>query len=484
MIGGSALETIRLLQEELAAGNKDALALAMELEDQVALRTAELQEARAELQKIDADLLYFILELEDLVSKRTSEVTARSQELERRLEERSAQVAAASHHRGQFLADLAHELRGPLTAILGLSQSLRGAILAPRHRESAEQIHRAGELLLEAVTGVLEFARIEAGQVPVSRAQLDLNQLIRDLDWMFRLQAEARQVTLTVEAGSLPGCVQADEAMLRQILMSLVGNAIKSTGPGVVSIRAAATPGAAGSADLEVVAKDTGPGLPPDGTTGEPQPSPLPGPGLGLALSQQFARLMGGELTQSGGDGAVRRFRLRLPLQACAEAAPGPGSARGRSPRLPMGHEPVKVLVVDDREDNRLMVVKPLRRAGFLTQEAEDGPSALALLQSWQPQAVFLGLGLADLGGLEVLRRLRATGPGRSALAVAVATGAFQDNRQAALAAGADDFLGLPFRDEDLFEKLRTHLDITYDGPEPGPPRTCAGRPGSSGSKP
>lgn len=380
-------------------------------------------------------------------------------------------VRRANQAKSAFLANMSHEIRTPLTAILGFSQLLlREAGLLPHQRDHVATINRSGEHLLALINDILEISRIEAGRVSLRPVSLDLHTLVQDLAEMFQVRADAKRLALRVELeGDVPQAVVADENKLRQIFINLLGNAITFTERGTVVCRVAAIRRADGTLRLSVDVGDTGPGIAPADQGRLFQAfeqiasgNKAAGTGLGLAISRQFARLMGGDITVQSDLGKGSRFHLDVPLE---QADPGAvirsGSYRpvvGIGP----GRGPLRILVVDDEPDTRVLLTETLIAVGFETREAVDGDGAIAAFEAWRPHAILMDMRMPGMSGHEATRRIKATAQGRATPVIAITASAFDENRQEALEAGVDGFIGKPFPEAELLEKLRACLGLEY----------------------
>ncbi len=267
---------------------------------------------------------------------------------------------AANRAKSVFLASMSHEIRTPMNAILGFSQLLLGdSGLAPRQREQLRAINRSGEHLMGLIDDILEMSKIEAGRVGVDRAEVDLHNVFWDVESMFRMRAEAKGLAFEVERpAGLPRRVVTDERKLRQILINLVGNAVKFTATGGLKVRVAAGPAGGPERLLVVEVEDSGPGISEEElprlfqrfeqtrtgreTTG--------GTGLGLAISRGFAHLLGGEITVASRVGRGSVFTVTLPVGAAARPAPLATPPARHVAGLPPGETRRRILVVDDVE--------------------------------------------------------------------------------------------------------------------------------------
>jgi signal transduction histidine kinase/ligand-binding sensor domain-containing protein/CheY-like chemotaxis protein len=413
--------------------------------------------------------------LELLVHERTGELRVALAELQRAKEA----AEAANQAKSTFLANISHELRTPLNAILGFSQLLlRGGEhnLAPSQREDLAVINRSGEHLLGLINDVLEMSKIEAGRQRLNEHDFDLHQTLSGLEEMFRLRANDRGIGLRFLVDpAVPRFIRADEGKLRQILLNLLGNAVKFTTEGDVTLEAQLLNGHS----LRLAVHDTGPGIPPDeqeiifipfmqSTTGQQSQE---GTGLGLTISRQFAQLMGGDLTLRSQPGDGSTFTLTIPVQVVEDAAPIPAPLPRRVLGLAPGQPLYRLLIVDDRAVNRRLLVRMLAPLGFSLREATTGEEALALWESWAPHLIWMDMRLPGIDGYTLTRRIKATRRGQATVIVALTASALEEDRAGVLAAGCDDYIRKPFREEELMAALERHLHVRFLSEEtPAPP--------------
>jgi signal transduction histidine kinase/CheY-like chemotaxis protein/ligand-binding sensor domain-containing protein len=398
-------------------------------------------------------------------------VKARTQELAEKvvlLQDSESRALAASRAKSSFLANMSHELRTPLNGILGFAQLLaRREGRGPEDREGLSVILKSGEHLLGLINDVLSLSKIEAGRVTLDAAPFDLAALVRDVEDVLRLRADAKGLALRCELGeALPRAVRGDEGRLRQVLTNLVGNAVKFTEKGGVTLRASWTDG---RARFEVA--DTGPGIDAAEMASLFEPfvqtetgrRSKEGTGLGLALSRDLARLMGGDVTVTSAKGKGSTFVVDIALpEAPADALAS--RDRRRVASLAPGQD-VKVLVVDDVALNRTVLARLLASVGFRVEEAASGEETLEKRRSFRPDLIWMDKRMPGLDGLETTRRIRAeearTGERRVKI-VALSASALEHERGAILEAGCDDFVAKPFREATVFETMRRHLGVTY----------------------
>ncbi|HND40044.1 MAG TPA: AAA family ATPase, partial [Accumulibacter sp.] len=378
---------------------------------------------------------------------------------------------AANRAKSVFLANMSHELRTPLNAILGFSELMwRDEATTDPQRQRLDIINRSGKHLLALINDVLDMAKIEAGRVQLEIAPFDLRELTGDLMDLMRVRAVEKNLELQLEQSSeLPRLIRGDETKLRQVLVNLLGNAIKFTREGRVSLRLGAESDPHGLR-LLIDVEDSGPGISPQDQARifEPfvqleQAAPQNGTGLGLTISRQFVHLMGGQLTLTSQLGQGSCFRVELPVEA---AAPSEVSVEVDDDRevvgLVAGQPVYRILIVEDQPENALLLRTWLEGTGFQTQIAENGEQGVALFQAWQPHLIWMDRRMPEMDGLEATRQIRALDGGRAVKIVAVTASVFADEDAAMLAAGIDDVLHKPVQSSAIFDCLARMLGVSY----------------------
>jgi CheY-like chemotaxis protein/two-component sensor histidine kinase len=381
----------------------------------------------------------------------------------------------ANKAKSTFLANMSHEIRTPMNAILGFSQLLlRSQDLNPVHREHLETIRRSGEHLLAIINDILEMSKIESGRVTLNPAPFDLHSLLADMEQMFLGSAGAKGLHFTlIREEGVPPCINADQARLSEVLINLLGNAVKFTDFGSVTLRVGAKRDPEGRCRLTAEVIDTGCGVPEDQRTRlfhyfeQITLTNEAGTGLGLAISREFARMMGGDISFASRPGGGSVFRVEIPVEECDRAAVGIRATFPPVLRLAPGQPPIRVLVADDKRDNRSLLSGLLGQLGFETREAADGAEAVAIYEDWRPQLVLMDLRMPVMDGYEAIAAIRAARGGSGVKIVAVSASAFEENRQKSRDAGADDFLSKPFKEGDLLRKIRHLLHVEYEYAEP-----------------
>jgi len=422
------------------------------------------------------------------------EVSAREFNLSQAVEQRTAQLAdsmkeaekaqakaeSADRAKSQFLANMSHELRTPLNAILGFTQLMlrspsgsageSNTLSRQTQQRYLDTINRSGEHLLALINNVLEMSKIEAGRIAFQATDFDLFALLDTLQQMLRLKAESKGLQLKFERSSnVPQFVRTDEAKLRQVLINLLGNAIKFTEVGSVALRVERGE----ECTLHFTVTDTGAGIAlserdrlfdPFVQTATGVQS-QEGTGLGLSISRKFVQLMGGEIAVEStvGQGSIFRFEIQVELIA-DRAIELPKQARSIV-GLAAGQTPYRILVVDDRLENRQLLVELLIPIGFEVQTANNGQEAIGLWQSWQPHLIWMDIRMPIMDGYVATQQIKARSQASSLpspIIIALTGSAFEEERQVALAAGFDDFVRKPFRTDTIFAKMAEYLGVCY----------------------
>jgi PAS domain S-box-containing protein len=381
-------------------------------------------------------------------------------------------IQRAHETKSLFLANMSHEIRTPMNAILGFSQLLlKDRALGPAQRQHLDTIVRSGQHLLAVINDILDMSKIEAGRIELSVAAFDLRDLVSDLAAIFRLRTNAKGLLFRVEmAEDVPFVVLGDGHKLRQIFTNLLSNAIKFTERGQVIWRLRGERAAGGAWRLLVDVEDTGPGIPAADlgrifdafvqiSTGAHTGG---GAGLGLAISREFVRLMGGTISVDSllGKGSCFHLAVRLE-QGDASLAAGRGWAR-RVVGIRPGQTVFRVVVAGGESDGAERLVPILEAVGFETRPAVQMDEVLSVIEQWSAHVVFVNLGGCPQSGFEIIGRVKASAKGKRTPVVALVVRDDEPVREQALAAGADDVLGMPLREPEVFEKLWACLGVEY----------------------
>ena len=384
------------------------------------------------------------------------------------------QAEAASQAKSEFLANMSHELRTPLNAILGFTQLLdRDPNLSADQVEYLGIIDRSGEHLLALINDVLEMSKIEAGQARLQERSFDLYHQLEGLEEIFGLRAQRKGLHLLFTRDeSVPQHVVSDEGKLGQILSNLLGNAIKFTQEGSVSLRLTAQPSQPGMMTLRFEVEDSGPGISREELPeifdafyqSEAGRDAHEGTGLGLTISRQFVQLMGGdiEVTSQPGQGSCFRFDVQVRLDPREAADAWVTRPRRRVIGLEPTQPTYRLLVAEDSPTNRELLTKLLAPMGFEVHETCDGLEAIEAWERWEPDLIWMDMRMPVMDGYEATRRIKAAPGGDDTVIIALTASAFEEDREKILAAGCDDFMRKPFREEGIFDLLAKHLGVRY----------------------
>jgi PAS domain S-box-containing protein len=391
---------------------------------------------------------------------------------ERDAELRRAKDAAeaATRAKSEFLANMSHELRTPLNGVLGYSQLLqRDRTMNAGQRDALEAISRCGSQLLDLINDVLDLSKIEAGRLDIEEGLTDLEELVTDLNYVVGEAANRKGLKLTMSVGpDVPHLVVLDGRHLRQVLLNLLGNAIKFTESGNVQLLITVA-----DERLAFEVTDTGVGIEPEALTEifaafaqTKTGAAAGGTGLGLAISNYLVTKMKGHLKVESAIGKGSRFWFTLPLVRGAPTMRSGASSIGAAlpaldARLAPGLQ-LTALVVDDSTANRRILASLLESAGIDVITAAGGLEAIELARAHRPAVVFMDLKMSDLDGLEATRRLGHDPVTAAIPVIAVTASAFGDSRQAAREAGCRDYLTKPIRAQSLFGVLQTHLGVRF----------------------
>ena len=399
-----------------------------------------------------------------------AEIVAKNR-LEKELIKARKIAEEANHAKSAFLANMSHEIRTPMNSILGFSQLLlqEPGLNVPQ-KNYLNTINRNGEHLLKVINDILEISKIEAGQDLLHIHSFDLHALLEDIESMFRLQAEAKGLQILVErTRAVPRSVIGDESKLQQVFINLIGNAIKFTEQGRITLRVHCRRINPKKWKLFFDVEDTGIGIPSaeanklfqrfqqtragKGFRGSS--------GLGLAISYEFVKMMDGNLSVHSHKGRGTVFSFNIALEQ------GPDESITRRDRrrvigLQPGQSYFRILIIDDQEDTRELLLQLLAPLGFFVRHAVNGQEAVTEFNTWQPQLILMDLRMPVLDGHAAIRTIRKSKKGRDVKILALTASVFEDSRKETITDGADDFLGKPFQVSDLLEKISELLGVQY----------------------
>ena len=403
------------------------------------------------------------------------------QTLEQRVEQRTTELAeakqsaeSANRAKSDFLAKMSHELRTPLNGVLGYAQILeRSNTLGEKERHEVNTIYDCGFHLLTLINDILDLSKIEAGKLQLVPAPVHLPSLLRSTVEMSDIQARQKGIDFVYAPDSnLPEGAIADEKRLRQVLLNLLGNAIKFTERGSVTLRVEAISARENHASIRFQVIDTGVGIASDDLdklfqafeqVGDRQKQ-LEGTGLGLVISQQIVQLMGGMIavTSQLGIGTECSFTIELPLSQDWKTD-WQTRSQGQSQRI-VGYtgDRRKILVVDDRPENRAVIVDLLEALDFIAIEAENGRTGLEKLRSTQPDLTITDLAMPVMDGYQLLEYIRSDRDLQDAKVIVSSASVSPIDRQRSLDCGSNDFLPKPIDAKLLLNQLSLHLNLQW----------------------
>jgi len=380
-----------------------------------------------------------------------------------KLQQAMAMADRANSAKSRFLSSMSHEIRTPLNSIMGYTYILhKDPDIPPHRRQAVEILKRSGEHLSALIEDILDIARIEARKFELRKEAIDFSAFIEHLVCTFKLQAENKGLSFCCQIiSTLPQRIRGDEKRVGQILINLLGNAVKFTESGEILFRIGYS---CGVTTFQVF--DTGPGIHEDQLQAIFQPftqlalsgeNVVPGSGLGLTISKSLAELMGGELDVKSepGKGSVFTVRLFLPNLGDKKLELDPeedivGYQGGRK----------KIWVVDDQSEHRQLIVSVLEPLGFSVDEAASGEDCLSKIQKSLPDLILLDLSMPGLSGTDTARSLRRSG--YTMPIIVLSANAYSTDRLTAINAGCNDFLAKPIQWPELLNKLKLHLALCW----------------------
>jgi signal transduction histidine kinase/CheY-like chemotaxis protein len=407
------------------------------------------------------DNISLVENLEKKVKERTKDLEIARQKAE-----------SATKAKSVFLANMSHELRTPLNAILGFSELMyRNPEISAKEHQHIDIINRSGMHLLQLINDVLDMSKIEAGQIELKLEDFDLGNLLRDVTDMMRVKAEAKGTQLILDQTSkFPRYIYGDAAKLRQILINLLGNAVKFTEAGTITLRLDANGIGNGDLLLRAEVGDTGCGISAEDLQHIFQPFSQmadsvtqKGTGLGLAITRQFVTMMHGEIHAESTPGQGSTFYFEVVVGKARRERPFATKTEQRQIiGLEEGQDEYRILIAEDQLESQLLLNELLETVGFSVRIAENGQQAVELFKQWQPHFIWMDRRMPVMSGEDATEAIRQLPGGQDVKIVALTASALNSEKEVIMAAGMDDFIIKPYRALEIYDCLQRHLGIRY----------------------
>ena len=402
--------------------------------------------------------------LEETVKIRTVELKAAKDQAE-----------AANKAKSIFLANMSHELRTPLNAILGFGRNLsRAKDLTPENRKEVDIIRHSGDHLLEMIDEILSLSRIEAGRVELQQAPFDLKRTLEDMAQMIEVRVQAKGLRFDLELdAALPRMVQGDVGKIRQVLINLLGNAIKFTDKGYVILHVSTKPLGSDPARvlLQLAVEDSGLGIPEEQIDtifdsfmrGNHTDDKAKGTGLGLAICRSLVDVMDGRIDVASKPGQGSLFTVTVPLELAETSSLDHEDGRETQVvGIMPGQTPKRILVADDNADSLVLLTTMLERVGFKLRGVENGESAIEAFKSWRPHLICMDMRMPVMDGYASTKAIRELPGGERVKILAVTASVFEEQRDEILGAGCDEFVRKPVQEGDFFEIIADLLEVEF----------------------
>ncbi|OQW93733.1 MAG: hypothetical protein BWK79_09615 [Beggiatoa sp. IS2] len=453
---GTLAQALHTMAEEIQIAKETIHTLNANLEDKVKERTIALWKANQEITALNERLKEekHLIESELQLTRRLQQAEAARQTAE-----------SANQAKSTFLANMSHELRTPLNGILGYAQILqRDKTLTKKQQEGISIIRRSGDYLLTLINDILDLSKIEADKVELSPVDIHFEDFLRSITDLFQIRAEQKHIAFLYEPLShLPLGVRVDDKRLRQILINLLGNAIKFTEKGGVTFKVGYHQG-----KIRFQIEDTGHGIAPENLETIFQPfrqvgtrdSKAEGTGLGLSITQKLAKMMGGEIQVKSELNQGSIFWLELALPEVSDLI----RSKRESEPIIIGLEgkPRKILIIDDKSENRDVIIYLLSPLGFEMIQASNGQEGIDKTCEYQPDLIITDLVMPVVDGFEFVRQIRAMDSFKQVPIIASSASVFEHDQHKSFAVGCNAFIPKPFHADTLLKLLQEQLNLRW----------------------